>query len=98
MSPDEDRVYSPQERAMDEFIARFTPHFLTLPDRLGEVAAALRADDPVQAMARALDCDLDVAEQLLSTQLRRLSPRSLAAHREEYEGALRRLRADDTQG
>lgn len=83
---------------MDEFIVRFTPRFLTLPDRLDVVLPALRSDDPAQAMAQAFDCDLEVAEQLLSTQLRRLSPRSLAEHREEYEGALRRLRADDAAG
>ncbi|MCG7311392.1 hypothetical protein [Brachybacterium sp. ACRRE] len=92
MSSDEDRVCSPQERAMDEFIVRFTPHFLTLPERLDEVVAALRADDPAQEVARAFDCGVDVAEHLLSTQLRRLSPQSLAEYREEYESALRRLR------
>lgn len=83
---------------MDEFIVRFTPHFLTLSDRLDEVASALHADDPAQEIARTFDCAVDVAEQLLSTQLLRLSPQSLAEYREEYESALRRLRKHVAEG
>lgn len=91
-------VYSAQEREMDEFIARFAPHFLELPNNLDKIIQSLGSDDPAREVSSKLGCELDVARQLLSTQLRKLSPASMEAQRLEYEAALSRLREGGPTG
>lgn len=83
-----------KEREMDEFVVRFFPHYEKLSGDLRIATKALGVKNSEEELASVLDCDLDVARQLLSTQLRQLRPEVVEARRFEYLEALNRLAGD----
>jgi hypothetical protein len=80
---------------MDEFLVRYLPHFVKLPGKLDLVLESIASPCPAETLASALGCETDVATQLLSTQLRQLSPSEIEARRHEYEEALHRLASNE---
>lgn len=91
-------TYSRKEREMDDFLVRYLPHFVRLPETLDLVLESFSSPRPAEALASALGCEVDVAAQLLSTQLRQLAPSEIEAGRREYEDARQHLNSNGNAG